>query len=72
MGATGREFMQIRMMEEDYNEVPPHIRQRMEIQYIDVDDIDYSHDELWCRLDREASKAYKEKKKREFDLRHNK
>ena len=71
MGASSKEFMKVRMLKDDYMEVPPEVRQRMEIMYVDVEGYDYTHDELWSKLDAEANKAYKAKKKREFELRHN-
>ncbi len=71
MGASGREFMNLRMMEEDYKNLPPEFRDKIEIKTIDVDDFDYSQDELWQLLKKESTKAYKKLKDREFKLRHN-
>ena len=71
MGASSKEFMKVRMLKDDYMEVPPEVRQRMEIMYVDVEGYDYTHDELWNKLDAESKKAYNAKLKREFQLRHN-
>lgn len=71
MGANSREFMKVRMAEEDYQSLPEQYRNFMEIQVIDVEDYDYSEDELWNELKKKSVKAYKDLKKREFDLRHN-
>ncbi len=70
MGASKEMFMQIRMMEEDYNEIPPEVRERTEIMVIDEVNPNYKEDELWCELDKKSKQAYREKKKREFELRN--
>lgn len=71
MGGSAREFMNLRMMEEDYKNLPPKFRDKIEIKIIDVDGFDYSQDEQWQSLKKESTKAYKKLKNREFELRHN-
>lgn len=71
MGASGREFLQFRIESGYYNEIPEDIRQHMELKQVDVEEVDYSHDELWKELKQKSVKAYKELKNREYDLRHN-
>ena len=71
MGASSREFLLMRMEEHDYNSLPPDIRERSEIEYVKVEDVDYSHDKLWQQLKTDSVKAYKKLKDREYDLRHN-
>lgn len=70
MGASAKEFLNMRMMEEDYQNLPPDVRETMEIKNIDVDDFDYSDDEQWRELKKDANKAYKKLKKREFEIRN--
>jgi hypothetical protein len=70
MGANSNEFIKIRMEEEFYKTLPPEIKDNMSIEVVDVDGIDYSYDALWNDLKSKSTKAYKELKKREFDLRH--
>jgi len=71
MGANGREFLTFRMEEELYKEIPSYIRERIEVKTVEVEDVDYSHDELWKELKDKSVKAYKALKNREYDLRHN-
>jgi len=70
MGAAKEEFMNLRMSTEDYRELPKEAKEVIEIKSIDEDGHDYSEDELWCELNKASIKAYKARKKREFDLRH--
>jgi hypothetical protein len=71
MGANAREFLEIRMAQEDYQQVPEEIRGLMEVRLVKVEGEDYSHDELWRTLNDKSKKAYKALKDREYDLRHN-
>ncbi len=70
MSAAGREFMKLRMEEQDYRELPPEYREQMTIEVIDVDGFDYSEDDIWKGLKKESDKAFKKLKKREFEIRH--
>lgn len=72
MGAHAKEFMELRMMEDDYKNLPPEYREQIEIKSIDVDNFDYSDDVLWQKLKKESLSAYRALKKREFKLRHGK
>ena len=71
MGASKREFCNVRMLSEDYHDLPNEYKARMELRTVDELGIDYSHDQLWNDLKKKSDKAYKELKNREFDLRHN-
>lgn len=66
-----KEFLNLKMSVEDYSDLPPELRHVMEIKTIDVEGFDYSFDELWQKLKKESDKAFKQRKKREFELRHN-
>lgn len=70
MGASGREFLHFRMEAEHYKELDMQVRERIEPLKIEVEDVDYSNDELWVSLKSKSIKAYKELKNREYDLRH--
>lgn len=72
MGASGREFVKIRMDKEYFEGLPPQIRERSEVLAIDVEGYSYEHDELHRELKKKSNKAYKDLKKREYDIRHNK
>jgi hypothetical protein len=72
MGASGKDFVKLKMYEEDYQNLKQPIRDKMEIIAIDVEDYDYSFDELHCELKKKSNKAFKDVKKREYQLRHNK
>jgi hypothetical protein len=69
MGANAREFLKIRMTHEEFMEIPDELRHGLDFT-VEVEGVDYSHDELWCELKKKSTKAYKDLKKREFDLRH--
>lgn len=71
MGASGREFLHFRMEAQYYKELDQSVRERIEPLKVEIEDIDYSNDELWVSLKGKATKAYKELKNREYDLRHN-
>ena len=70
MGANAREFLNLRMAQQDYAELSPELRGRCQIDKVEITDIDYSNDELWCKLKSESSQAYKKLKAREYELRH--
>ncbi len=42
-----------------------------EVKVVNDDSFDYSNDDAWCKMKSASSKAYKDLKKREFELRHN-
>ena len=71
MGASSREFLDLRMSMDDYEQIPIEYRSSMEVKVVRVEGEDYSHDELWNDLKKKSDKAYKDLKNREYDLRHN-
>jgi len=54
-----------------YQSLPLNIRDEMTAKNIEPKDYDYSNDEIWIKLNAIAAKAYKAKKEREFNIRHN-
>lgn len=71
MGANKKDYVKLKMYEEDYQNLKQPIRDKMEIIAIDVEDYDYSFDELHKELKKKSNKAFKDVKKREYELRHN-
>ena len=71
MGASSREFLHFRMEEEHYNQLTTEQRHGLDLHKVEVEGVDYSSDELWCKLKSESVRAYKALKDREYDLRHN-
>ena len=71
MGANSREFLRLRMAEQDYAELSSDVRHKMEVELVKVKNFNYSGDDLWCKLSKESRKAYKKLKDREYELRHN-
>ena len=70
MGASSREFLDLRMSMDDYEQIPIEYCSSMEVKVVRVEGEDYSHDELWNDLKKKSDKAYKDLKNREYDLRH--
>lgn len=70
MSIAGKEFLHFRMEEQYYRDLDWNLRQGLELYKIEVENIDYSHDEIWCALKKESTKKYKELKNREYDIRH--
>jgi len=59
-------------IEEDvYVLIPRHLRKQIVIKGVDVENYDYSDDEVWKSLKKESTKSYKKLKEREFNLRNN-
>ena len=69
---NSKDFVKIQMYEHDYQRLNPEIRESMELIAVDVSGFDYSFDELHRELKKKSNKAYKDLKKREYELRHNK
>ena len=67
MGANGRTWLTCRMEEEYYSELELYKHPQVQIVSIEPE-FDYTQDEEWQELRREASKAYKLKKERESYL----
>ena len=72
MGASKQEFIKLRTDKSYYDSLPPLMRDKFEIVAIDVDDYDYSFDELHTELKKNSTKAFEAVKKREYELRNNK
>lgn len=70
MGANKNEFIKIRMSQQDYAGLPESVRETMDIDKVEIDNIDYSDDELWMELRKASLKAYRKLKDREYELRH--
>jgi len=60
----------INILESDYANIPQEHRENMQIKLIEPKDYDYSDDWEWVELKKRANKAYKEQKKREFEIRN--
>ena len=75
MGVSKEEFMQERIKAEmnvtDYFNLEAEQRNLIDIKAIDVPEFDYSDDEQWLALRKKSTKAYKDLKKREFEIRNN-
>ena len=71
MGSS-KDFVKIQMYEQDYQRLNPEIRESMELLYVDTDGFEYPPDELLKELKKRSNKAYKDVKKREYELRHSK
>ena len=72
MSAANREFLQMRMEEHDYRELPPDVQERLRIHSVKVENESYPDDETWVELKKQSSKAYKNLMNYEYDKRHNK
>lgn len=70
MGANAKNFLNFRMEEERYKELPKNVQSMMETRYVKFEGEDFSHDELWSNLKKKSDKAFKDLKNREYDLRH--
>ena len=70
MGFSKEMFINLRMREEEYQEIPPDYREQMEILKIDEKKPSYPDSELWTAQDKVCKKAYKKLKAIEFDLRN--
>ena len=68
---NSKDFVKIQMYEHDYQRLNPEIRESMELIAVDVSGFDYSFDKLHRELKKKSNKAYKDLKKREYELRHN-
>jgi hypothetical protein len=74
MQSNKEDFMQERiraeMSTEDYFNLSAEQRASIDIKTIDVPEFDYSGDEIWQGLKKKSTKAYKDLKKREFEIRN--
>jgi hypothetical protein len=59
------------ILEEDYLKLHRDIRALCVIDKIKMQEEDFKSDGVWCLLKRKASKAYRDLRNREYDLRHN-
>lgn len=71
MSRTSETFIYFRCKEEYYNSINEENKLNFEIQKVEVEGVDYSHDELWNKLKSESVKSYKKLKEREYKLRNN-
>ena len=72
MGKHSEMFLDCRMSEQDYKEIDPELRERIEIRLIDSKDIIYTDNDLWLAQKKKSDKEFKALKKIEFNIRHNK
>lgn len=72
MGVAGNEYIYFKMESEYYKDLEQGLKEHLDIYKIDVENIDYSFDEQWSILKKNANKTYKDLKNREYDLRHSK
>lgn len=70
MGANAKRFLNFRMEEENYSQIPDELRSKIETRFVDYENEDFSNDELWYSLKKKSDKAFKDLKNREYDLRH--
>jgi len=64
------ERIRLEIKKEHYEQIPKDLREQFLIKSIDVPSPEYIKDIKWCELKKEADKAYKNLKDREFQLRH--
>ena len=57
MSANNKEFIKLRTDKSYYDSLPPLMRDKFEIIAIDIDDYDYSFDELHTELKKEVYKG---------------
>ena len=72
MGANKEEFIQVRMSMECYNFIPYAYRREMEIRSVDESGWEeaYKQDQQWLDRKSISDEAYRELKKREFEIRN--
>jgi hypothetical protein len=70
MGINEKEYLKFEMLENDYQTLSNELRSKMELLSVDVKDFDYSGDEIHQELKKASNKAYKDLKKREYELRN--
>lgn len=63
-------FIDLRMREEAYENLPREYRDEMEVLKVDEYKPKYPDDPVWLTLDEESKKIYWKKKQREFKLRN--
>jgi len=65
------EIVKCEIPKEIYALIPHILRESINVKDVDVDNYDYSDDEIWRILKKESRKAYIKLKEREFNLRNN-
>ena len=74
MGASKELFsterIKAEMYLEDYQRLEQYQQDTIDIKAIEPEDYDYSDDEQWVGLKKKSVKAYKDLKKREFEIRN--
>ena len=58
------------MLYSDYLDLKESQRKKIDVKVVDVVNYDYSKDDLWNKLNKLSTTAYKNLKKREFTLRN--
>lgn len=64
------EMAKVSMQRKLYDSLPAKLKEQMELTIVTVDDYPYQEDIYWQELNKIAAKAYKKKKKHEYDLRN--
>lgn len=72
MNSRSENWVRLDIREADYVSLPPETRSLFEIVKVEPKDYDYSEDEKWQLLRKEATKYYKKQKEREYEIRHSK
>lgn len=62
MGASGRQFLHIRMEESHYEDIPPEYRDVMQITRVEIEGEEYPDDPIWVELKEKAKESYKDYK----------
>lgn len=72
MSASKQEFIDVRMQMEFYKSLEHKQREQMEVRLRDESgwEQEYEQDEAWQGLKARSQKAYKDLKKREFEIRN--
>lgn len=72
MGASKREFINARMSMEVYEVIPYGYRKEIEVKGVDEDGWleEYKLDQQWSERKKVSDKAFRELKKREFEIRN--
>lgn len=65
------DFLKCKMPKSVFEQLTPDQRHLIEVSDVEPDDFDYSGDEIHKELKSISTKAYKELKKREYEIRFN-
>jgi hypothetical protein len=72
MGQNKQEFLNVRMSMEVYEFIPYGIRKEIEVKHVDESGWEeaYKQDEQWLDRKKTSDTAFRELKKREFEIRN--